>query len=153
MDKKGPSEKGSDAQETWNFTLTRGPQLLRLQGAFPKKQVTLTFWSVQPAHGRTLQEERCSVRVKCPSRCYNGPLLHPLQFLSLLPLAFCHKENRMIWRDSVAAALSLQFNSDSFLLGKGKKKFPRCALQDKLSSTYLFISPYASHVEGGEKDV
>ena len=93
------------------------------------------------------------MRVKCPSRCYNGPLLRPLQFLSLLPLAFCHKENRMIWRDSVAAALSLQFNSDSFLLGKGKKKFPRCALQDKLSSTYLFISPYASHVEGGEKDV
>lgn len=31
----------------------------------------------------------------------------------------------MIWRDSVAAALNLQFNSDSFLLGKGKKKIPK----------------------------
>ena len=59
----------------------------------------------------------------------------------------------MIWRDSVAAALNLQFNSDSFLLGKGKKKFPRCTLQDKLLRTYLFISPYASYMEGGEKDV
>lgn len=36
--KKGPSEIESDAQETWNFTLTLGPQLLRLQGACQKKR-------------------------------------------------------------------------------------------------------------------